>query len=168
MAVASPPAASRPELNRWCAARKLRSIDLTALPCKVVHCSLLTKYYYPRIFHLDFESIARGFGVGAIERFERVFLARREHRPPSRSLAFTEADLVLGAGRCRRARQIAACVGALGARREMPRANSSGASAPAETRKRGTGVPAFPRRSPGRLRPLLRAISAGPWASTCR
>ncbi|MGB6176258.1 MAG: hypothetical protein WBF43_07955, partial [Methylocella sp.] len=41
---------------------------------------------------------ARGFGVGAIERFEHAFLARRKQRPPSRSLAFTEAGLVLGAG----------------------------------------------------------------------
>jgi hypothetical protein len=36
--------------------------------------------------------------VGAIERFEHAFPALREQRPPSRSLAFTEAGLVLGAG----------------------------------------------------------------------
>jgi hypothetical protein len=41
---------------------------------------------------------ARGFGVGTIARFEDAFLALREDRPPSRSLAFTEAGLVLGAG----------------------------------------------------------------------
>lgn len=36
--------------------------------------------------------------MGAIARFEHAFLARCEQRPPSRSLAFTEAGLVLGAG----------------------------------------------------------------------
>lgn len=36
--------------------------------------------------------------MGAIERFEHEFLARRKERPPSRSLAFTDAGLVLGAG----------------------------------------------------------------------
>jgi hypothetical protein len=39
-----------------------------------------------------------GFGVGYIERFEHAFLALREQRLPCRSLAFTEAGLVLGAG----------------------------------------------------------------------
>ncbi|MGB6174879.1 MAG: hypothetical protein WBF43_00730, partial [Methylocella sp.] len=36
--------------------------------------------------------------MGYIERFEREFLARCKQRPPSRSLAFTEDGLVLGAG----------------------------------------------------------------------
>ena len=36
--------------------------------------------------------------MGYIERFEHAFLALREQRPPCRSLAFTEAGLVLGAG----------------------------------------------------------------------
>jgi hypothetical protein len=36
--------------------------------------------------------------VGYVERFEHAFLARREDRPPSRSLTFTDAGLVLGAG----------------------------------------------------------------------
>ena len=60
----------------------------------------------------------------------------------------------LGAGECRCARQIAACVGALDAGRQKPCANPSGATAPAETRNRGTGVPALPRRSSDRVRPL--------------
>jgi hypothetical protein len=36
--------------------------------------------------------------VGAIARFEQAFLALREQRPLSRSLVFTEASLMLGAG----------------------------------------------------------------------
>jgi len=36
--------------------------------------------------------------VGYIARFEHAFLALREQCPPSRSLAFTDAGLVLGAG----------------------------------------------------------------------
>jgi hypothetical protein len=36
--------------------------------------------------------------VGYIERFEHAFLARRKHHSLSRSLAFTDAGLVLGAG----------------------------------------------------------------------
>ena len=40
----------------------------------------------------------RGFGVGYIDRFEHEFLALRKHHSPCRSLAFTEAGLVLGAG----------------------------------------------------------------------
>jgi len=36
--------------------------------------------------------------VGAIARFEQAFLALRKQRPPSRSLVFTEAGLMLGAG----------------------------------------------------------------------
>jgi hypothetical protein len=58
----------------------------------------LTKYYYPRILSFGTEAIARGGGLGAIERFEDAFLALREDRPPCRSLAFAEAGLVLGAG----------------------------------------------------------------------
>src|ERR1700730_9776789 len=41
--------------------------------------------------------VRKGVCVGAIERFEDAYLARREDRPASRSLAFTEAGLVLGA-----------------------------------------------------------------------
>src|SRR5208283_4006022 len=44
-----------------------------------------------------------------------------------------------------------ACVKALGAGRQKPRANPSGASAPAKTRNRGAGLPAFPRRSADRV-----------------
>ena len=36
--------------------------------------------------------------MGAIARFEQAFLALCKQRPPSRSLTFTEAGLVLGAG----------------------------------------------------------------------
>jgi hypothetical protein len=38
--------------------------------------------------------------VGAIARFEQAFLALREQRPLSRSLVFTGAGLMLGAGTC--------------------------------------------------------------------
>ena len=38
--------------------------------------------------------------MGAIERFEQAFLALCKQRPPSRSLVFTEAGLMLGAGTC--------------------------------------------------------------------
>ena len=40
------------------------------------------------------------FGVDAIACFEQAFLALCKQRPLSRSLTFTEAGLVLGAGTC--------------------------------------------------------------------